>query len=116
MSTAGKRFDIYGFGDATLDQAKRVVEAALGIVLARRESSYRGVYFRAGEPNGPGLDLYSNVRDGTWLSQQERGHVVVLSIQDTGDMDELPRRVGAGARPPTLLRSRIVRGPDDDEA
>ena len=115
MSAVGKRFDIYGFGDATLDEARQVVEAALGIVLKERESSYLGIYFRAGTPNGPGFHLYSNVRDGTWISDRERGHAVVLSINDMADMDDMQRRLLAAERAPTLLRSRIVRPPDDND-
>ena len=59
-------YDVYGYGEPSLgDQPGRLAEA-LGVEWAEHESDYRGIYFVARSPAGPGkLRLQSNdLRDG----------------------------------------------------
>ncbi len=107
-----RRYDVYGFREAGLDEAARWVHEALGIALARRDSSYRGVYYAAG--HAPEYLLQENGPEARWHSRfPEFG--VTLMVSNVPAMDEVRERLTAGRADPVLLHTIVLPDEPDDE-
>ena len=105
------RYDLYGFRDLDLEQACAFVESALGIRLQRRESSYRGVYYRS---DGDQRKSFVLERDDT--STRFPDYRVRLSINDTAEMDAIRDKLTSGSGQAVLLDSETIDGSDDDQS
>ncbi|MGK5680248.1 hypothetical protein [Actinoplanes sp. URMC 104] len=66
-------YDVYGYGEPTLDDQPGRLAEALGVEWITHESDYRGIYFAARPRTGAGkLRLQSNdLRDGDAEYHQE---------------------------------------------
>jgi hypothetical protein len=109
-----RRYDVYGFRTLNLEEAVKFVENALSIGLEERDSSYWGVYYRAGEGGARNFMVYEN-KVGQWHTPQYRGYRVILLVNNLHNMDEIQRKLTEGRSEPALLRSRTYpdEPPDD---
>lgn len=110
LTVAPRRYDIYGFRKATLDEAARIVERTLGVPLRLRESSYSGIYYCGVPGLGDRYLVEENVEGSRW--HKEFGEFrVTLMISEQPDMDAIHDRFKAQGDEPVLLRT-IVRTED----
>jgi len=98
-----RRYDYYGFRQASLDDAAKLVQELLGIRLNQRDSSYWGLYYNT---PGDGYLLYVNDRELRWEPRYAE-YGVILSVNDLPDMDTIKDRLTTGRTEPVLLRSNI---------
>jgi hypothetical protein len=82
-------YDVYGTSSLTAPQLRDRVGALLDVAFREHDSSYLGVYYRAGDPGGEHLVILANVHD---------------------DPDELPRTEFAGV--PVLLEVNATERPE----
>lgn len=109
------RYDLYGFKGLTLEEARLRVEAALGITLELRDSMYAGLYYAGTLGHHRSLKLHENDKEYTYY-REHSDHGVILSVNDIAieEMDEIQRKLLAGAEA-ALLRTRVIPDdPDDD--
>lgn len=111
-----RRFDVYGFRDLDLAEAAAFVESAAGVRMWLRDSSYRGIYYCAGEGAKKDFDLETNEEGASWYSRFPE-YRVILMVNDVPDMDAIREKLTAGREDPVFLRSRVLEDPppDDDE-
>lgn len=101
-----KTYDIYGTSSLTATQLRDRLTALLDRDFEERESSYLGVYYKAGSLGGEHLVILDNVHeDPDELPVLEFASVpVILEVNATQRPDEL-RELLAGVPGLTLLRS-----------
>lgn len=99
-----QRYDVYGFRAASLEAAAALVEAALGIRMFRRDSSYRGVYYCAGEGVAKDYMLEVNAEGSRWHSRYPQ-YGVILMVNNLPAMDAIREKLTAGHREPDFLHS-----------
>ena len=107
-----RRYDVYGFGQAGLDEAAARVREALGVDLARRDSAYRGVYYCAGV--APEYLLQENGPEARWHAKFP-AYGVTLMVSNVPGMDEIRERLTAGRADPVLLHTIELPDEPDDE-
>lgn len=103
-----QRFDLYGFRNHSLEQAAALVEAALDIRLARRDSSYRGIYY-SGRVRGPQDCLLQANDSGSRWRTQYPDIDVTLMISDLPDMDAVREKLTHRRDGPVLLKTIVHR-------
>ena len=111
------RHDLYGFKTAQIDEARLIVEAAIGASLEARDSSYyAGDYFRLRLGTGRGVRLYKNRDPSTdgFVRSNYSEYALLLEIDDVPDMDSISERLASSAMSPDLLSSRLLSDGDDD--
>lgn len=101
-----RRYDVYGFSDASLEEAAALVESALGIRLARRDSDYRGIYYSAGEGVTNDYLLQKNDENSRWRSRYPQ-YGVTLMVSNLPDMDSIREKLTSGRSDPVLLHSIV---------
>ncbi len=110
---AQRRYDVYGFRTASLEEAAEIVLGALGIAMSLRDSSYRGLYYSAGPGAGHPYLLQANGEGARWYRQfGEFG--VTLMVSDQPDMDAIHDKLTAGRTEPVLLHT-IVHTDDPEQ-
>jgi hypothetical protein len=109
-----RRYDVYGFRNPSLEEAAAFVESALGIRLMRRDSSYRGIYYCAGEGVAHDYLLQTNDEEARWHSQYPQ-YGVTLMVNNFPDMDVIRERLTSGRSDPAFLHSIIRSGEPPDE-
>lgn len=92
------RYDVYGFRQASLEEAVSFVERVLGIPFTRRDSSYRGIYYRAGSGIDRNYVLQTNDEEARWHRDYPE-YGVTLMVNDQPDMDG--------------IREKLTSDPDD---
>ena len=110
-----QRFDVYGFRDGDLETAVSFIEQALGIQMVLRDSSYRGIYYCAGDSTGIDYRLQSNGEQARWHREYpEFG--ATLMVNNVADMDAIREKLTAGRDDPKFLRSIVhPNEPEDDD-
>lgn len=117
LSVPHQRYDLYGFKTMSLEDAKQLVEGALGIRFEWDKSSLWGSGGFYCVRNGEVWDyiLYRNTGDEP-EHPRYREYGVILSVDHVPDMDEIKRKLTEGRTEPVHLRTkRIEVFPDDDE-
>lgn len=94
-----KSYLIYGLNANDIDKARRQVEEAMGMVMQRHESGYRGVYYRTGTSGDEHLVLQSNysAEDGEWSEETHQDALFLLYLNETTRPDFFDK----------ILRSKI---------
>lgn len=112
------RYDTYGFSCSSLDDAKAMVERALGIELLERSSVYYGgTYYLRRLELDQSLRLYGNfdVHRSEWIREKYRQHEFVLEVAKLDDMDRLQRLLEGGVPGIELLETAVLEDGDEDE-
>lgn len=105
-----QRYDLYGFRDLDLEEARAFVESALGIRLRQRESSYRGICY-CGEGEQQKQFLLEEDRTSTRFAD----FPIRLGVNDTAEMDAIYRKLTSARGEAVLLKSTVLApSPDDD--
>jgi hypothetical protein len=115
MSRVAYRYDTYGFGTATIDDARRLVEQRLRVDLQPRESGYYAdTYYRWRTQDNGSVMLYRNLDAyGAPIRRPFVEYDVLLDVSELDDMDAIRRALCEGYDEPALLRSAELEG---DEA
>jgi len=101
-----RRYDVYGFRGRSLDDAAALVTRALGIPLTLRESSYRGLYYCAGEGVSNDYLLQSNDEEARWHTRYPE-YGVTLMVNDLPEMDAIRGKLTSGRSDPVFLHSIV---------
>jgi hypothetical protein len=101
-----KRYDKYGFRNTSLEEAVKFVEGALGIQMRLRDSSYRGLYYCAG--NGPLCDYSLDRNEGETFHSKYPDYSVILQVNNVPDMDAIKEKLTAGRTDPVMFESETV--------
>jgi len=111
-----RRYDVYGFRDASLEAAAQVVEEALGIKLSLRDSSYVGLYYVAGAGAAKDYVVETNAPEtGSWY-REFPDYETILMVNALPDMDTIRDKLTRGRAEPVLLRTTSLPDePDDDD-
>lgn len=116
------RYDLYGFRNGDLSEAAAFLEGVLGIRLIRRDSSYRGIYYRAGTGIANDYLLQKNDEEARWHSTYPE-YLVILMVNDVPDMDFIREKLTSSRDDPVFLRSIVHTKeppdewpPDDEQA
>jgi len=109
-----RRYDVYGFRNRSLEEAAGLIESALGIHLMRRDSSYRGIYYCAGEGVANDYLLQMNDEESRWHSQYPE-YGVTLMVSDLPDMDAIREKLTFDRSDPVFLRSILHTDEPPDE-
>ena len=106
-SVPHQRYDLYGFKTMSLDEAKQLVEDALGIRFEWDKSSLWGSGGFYCVRSGKVWDyiLYRNTGDEP-EHPRFRDHGVILSVDHVADMDEIKRKLTEGRTEPKHLRTK----------
>jgi hypothetical protein len=104
-----KTYDLYGTSSLTTVQLRDRLAALLDISFQERESSYRGIYYKAGDLGGEHLVILDNVHeDPDEVPVLEFAAVpVILEVNATQRPDEL-RELLADVAGLALLRSTVL--------
>ena len=105
------RYDLYGFKELTLLEARSYVEKALGITLKLRDSMYSGLYYAGAVGRRRPFGLCENDENYDYRPEY-KDYGVILSVSDAEGMDEIEHKLLAGGQA-TLLRTKVL--PDDYE-
>jgi hypothetical protein len=101
-------FDLYGSDTIKeLPDARKHLEAALGIHFEEHESTHHGgVYFKYGKSPAENFLLKLNLDpfDGEPLEQQYPDALVILYVSDTSRSDEIRAKIERSEASFTLLR------------
>lgn len=89
------RYDLYGSPHLSLEDAALAAESALGIRLELRDSSYRGIYYRAGAGRENNYLLQSNSEGHRWHSRFPQ-YPVLLMVSELPAMDAIRDKLTAG--------------------
>ena len=109
-----RQYDEYGFRTASLEEAVAFVESVLGIQLRLRDSSYRGIYYCAG--NGSMCDYLLQRNAEETFSPRYSDYSVILQVNNVPDMDTIREKLTAGRTDPVLLDSQTLPDrPEEDE-
>jgi hypothetical protein len=109
-----RRSVIYGFRRAAPAEVRPLVERALELRLAERDSSYRGVYYRHKDAEREAT-LYENaLDDGSWRRPRFAGYRTLLVLTGVGDLDAWGRRLTEGRDEPARLHAVEHRSEDDE--
>ena len=103
------RYDLYGFRNASLEEASAFVEDVLGITLRRRDSAYRGIYFCSGNGVSKDYVLQTNGAEARWHSRYPE-YGVTLMVNDLPDMDAIREKLTSDPSSPVFLHSIIHTG------
>jgi hypothetical protein len=98
-----RRYDIYGFRNQTLEEAALLVERSLNIHLMRRDSSYRGIYYCAGEGFVNDYLLQMNDEEPRRFSEYD----VTLIVSNLADMDAMREKLISSSSDVVFLGSII---------
>ena len=112
-----RRYDTYGVSGVSLAEARTSVEQALQIEFEERDSSYYGgSYFSYRLTTGRQIMIYRNYDDeeSTWVHEEFRPFLIVISVSDLEDMNEIQVRL-QGALDVVLLKQKIFPRDDDDD-
>lgn len=107
------KYDLYGCPHLSLEEAALAAESALGIRLELRDSSYRGVYYRAGAGRANNYLLHSNKAGDRWHSRFPH-YPVLLMVGELPGMDAIRDKLTAGAGF-VFLHSIVQTEPPPDE-
>ncbi|HVF51457.1 MAG TPA: VOC family protein [Pyrinomonadaceae bacterium] len=111
-----KRYDVYGFRTLSIEEALEWLQATLGVEFNRRDSEYRGLYYRTGSSQLRGLMLYANQTPDGRRNSQHKDYGVILTASALEDMDDIQRKLTEGRTEPTLLSTKVFPDdPPDDE-
>ena len=100
-------YDLYGLIVASLEEAKTLIEKALGISLAAHESGYHcGAYYRSGDVGAEHFILQRNrdATEGEWAESDHSDAPFLLYVNETQRAAEL-RELLDGAANVRLLRT-----------
>ena len=89
-------YDLYAVGGASLEEARRVVEAALNLCLLAHESGFHGgEYFRSGQASGEHFILKRNWDpfDEEWAEPSHQSASYLLYVNKTTRSAELRERL-----------------------
>jgi hypothetical protein len=109
------RYDVYGVRGLSLDTARSIIEAALGLSFTERESGYYGgKYYKHRLGHGQEVMLFNNFDDARadWVRRPYKDYHVLLEVSDFPDMNAIQRRLLTSSAGITLLRTRTI---DDTE-
>lgn len=83
-------YDIYGT-NFDLDSAKKTLEACLSLLFQKRDSSYFGDYFIAGDRGGEHFEIKRNLdlTDGEPLEPKFSNYSVLVFVNCTKRYDEI---------------------------
>jgi hypothetical protein len=104
-------YDLYGSQAADLEEARDVLEAALGIRFEARESSYQGGdYFRWGENEAEHLILKRNVDpfDDEPVEESFSQYPILFYVNDTLRSTEVQEQIAQKAPSFALLQHEEV--------
>jgi hypothetical protein len=111
-----RRDDLYGFKAMDLDEAKQLVESALGIRFEWDRSATWGWGGFYCVRDGESWDYILYRNSGSEPEHPRfRDYPVILSVDDVADMDEIERKLTAGRTEPEHLRTQRFQIYDDDE-
>lgn len=106
-----KSYDLYGFKDRNLEDARQAIEDALGIKFASHESLYlAGEYFRYGTGDDEHYILRRNLDpfDGEPAEPSFPGMNILLYINKTERSSEIERLLISKISGMLLLRRREI--------
>ena len=100
-------YDLYGFISGDIGEARRCLEAALGIAFDEHDSDYQGGdYFAWGDESGEHFILKRNADpyDDEAAEQKFAEHAVIFYVNATGRAAELQHKITAACAGCALLR------------
>lgn len=112
-----RRYDTYGFSCGSIDDARVIVERAVGIELFERDSSYYGgTYYLSRLEFDQSLQLYGNfdLHRSEWISERYRPHEFVLEVADLDDMDRLRCLLESGVPGIVLLKATLIEDEEEE--
>jgi hypothetical protein len=112
------RYATYGFSCGSIDDARALVERAVGIELFERDSSYYGgTYYLSRLELDQSIQLYGNfdVYRSEWIREQYQQHAFVLEVANLDDMDRLRRLLESGVPGIELLKTSVLEVEDDED-
>jgi len=88
-----KSYIIYGVAEEQGDEFRSRLNETLGVVLVAHESSYRGVYYRAGSTGEEHIILQPNYlsQDDEWIDEEHKEYPLLLYVNETLRPDELDK-------------------------
>jgi hypothetical protein len=88
-----KSYIVYGISEQPGDKLRSRLNATLGVVLVAHESSYRGVYYRAGSTGEEHIILQPNhlPQDDEWIDEEHKEYPVLLYVNETLRPDEFDK-------------------------
>jgi len=113
-----RRYDTYGFSCGSIDDARVIVERAVGIELFERDSSYYGDrYYLNRLEFDQSLELYANfdMHRSEWIRERYRPHEYVLEVANLDDMDRLRGLLESGVPGIALLETATIEDENEDE-
>ena len=100
-------YDLYGFKGFTLDQARSIVEQAIGVRFVPHDSSFWGEYYYCGRAAGESIEIHHNYdTENECIEEGFKEFAVLLYVDESERADALREALTSPSVPAVFLRRR----------